>query len=89
MSGSNYYPNYYSLEDIIVTQERVPCTVETRLPGMGKFSFFVAKNTALLIFFPGSLDPSCTEDDLEVGKSIEFPLWYAMQFDSSRIRQIK
>lgn len=38
MNSSNYNPNYYSLEDIIVTQERVPCSIETRLVGMGRIT---------------------------------------------------
>lgn len=69
--GSSYNPNYFSLEDIIVTQERVPCTVESHLVGMG------------------NLDPSSIDDDLEVGKKVEFPLWYAMNFDVSRARHLK
>lgn len=68
---TSYNPNYFSLEDIIVTQERIPCTVETRLVGMG------------------NLDPSSIDADLEVGKKVEFPLWYAMNFDVSRARHLK
>lgn len=26
-----YYPHYYSIEDILVTQERVPCVAEQEL----------------------------------------------------------
>lgn len=69
--NTSYTPNYYSLEDIIVTQERVPCIVEAPLVGMGK------------------LDPSSAYDDLEAGKKVEFPLWYAMHFDVSRSRHLK
>lgn len=35
MNNWGYYPNYYSIEDIMVTQEKVPCIVETMLHGMG------------------------------------------------------
>lgn len=32
----NYFPNYYSIDDIFVTQEKVECKVNTRLQRMGK-----------------------------------------------------
>lgn len=35
----NYFPNYYSIEDIFVTQEKVECRVNTKLQRMGKASF--------------------------------------------------
>ncbi|XP_023174753.1 probable DNA replication complex GINS protein PSF3 [Drosophila hydei] len=31
----NYFPNYYSIEDIFVTQEKVECKVNTRLQRLG------------------------------------------------------
>lgn len=31
----SYYPHYYSIEDIFVTQEKVPCVVEQDLPKLG------------------------------------------------------
>ncbi|KAH8421305.1 hypothetical protein KR009_001484, partial [Drosophila setifemur] len=31
----NYFPNYYSIEDILVTQEKVECRVNTKLHRMG------------------------------------------------------
>ncbi|KAH8273516.1 hypothetical protein KR018_009545, partial [Drosophila ironensis] len=31
----NYFPNYYSIEDIFVTQEKVECRVNTKLQRMG------------------------------------------------------
>lgn len=71
MTSSSYDPNYFSLADIIVTQERVACTIQSRLPGMGR------------------LDPSSIDADLEPGKKVEFPLWYAMHFDASRQRHLK
>lgn len=89
MSGPSYYPNYFSLEDIIVTQERVPCTVETRLSGLGTYRNLVCETTLITLSFIGFLDPSNTEPDLEAGKSMDLPLWYAMQFDASRVRHIK
>jgi GINS complex subunit 3 len=30
-----YYPNYYSIEDILVTQEKVPCVTEQELNNLG------------------------------------------------------
>lgn len=30
-----YYPNYFSIEDILVTQEKIPCTVEQPLSLLG------------------------------------------------------
>lgn len=89
MSGPSYYPNYFSLEDIIVTQERVPCTVETQLAGLGMKFEYLFVNAWRKRECVGFLDPSGTEPDLEAGKSIELPLWYAMQFDASRVRHIK
>lgn len=38
MQIGSYFPNYFSLEDIIVTQEKVPCIVDANLVGMGKIS---------------------------------------------------
>ncbi|XP_064536299.1 DNA replication complex GINS protein PSF3 [Drosophila montana] len=35
MTAMNYFPNYYSIEDIFVTQEKVECKVNTRLQRMG------------------------------------------------------
>ena len=32
---SSYCPNYFSIEDILATQERVPCEVETDLKNLG------------------------------------------------------
>lgn len=34
--NQSYYPNYYSMEDIFVTQEKVECQVNTKLLKMGK-----------------------------------------------------
>ncbi|KAH8368396.1 hypothetical protein KR084_010968, partial [Drosophila pseudotakahashii] len=34
-AGMNYFPNYYSIEDIFVTQEKVECRVNTKLQRMG------------------------------------------------------
>lgn len=31
----SYYPNYYSIEDIFVTQERIPCETEQELANLG------------------------------------------------------
>jgi GINS complex subunit 3 len=31
----SYYPNYYSIDDIFVTQEKVPCIVEQDLAKLG------------------------------------------------------
>ena len=33
--SSSYCPNYFSIEDILATQERVPCEVETDLKNLG------------------------------------------------------
>lgn len=30
-----YYPNYFSIEDIFVTQEKVPCETEQELQKLG------------------------------------------------------
>lgn len=31
----SYFPNYFSIEDILATQERVPCKVENTVHGLG------------------------------------------------------
>lgn len=31
----SYYPNYYSIEDIFVTQEKIPCETEQDLVNLG------------------------------------------------------
>jgi hypothetical protein len=36
-----YYPHYYSIEDILVTQERVPCVAEQEL---SKFKIQIISN---------------------------------------------
>ena len=33
--SQSYSPNYFSIEDILATQERVPCQIETDLPNLG------------------------------------------------------
>ena len=33
--GQSYNPSYFSLEDILATQERVPCQVQEDLPNLG------------------------------------------------------
>lgn len=43
MPAGSYFPNYYSLEDIIVTQEKVPCIVDANLVGMGKISVCIVR----------------------------------------------
>ncbi|CAO1415439.1 unnamed protein product [Diamesa serratosioi] len=35
MNKSSYYPNYFSIEDIFVTQEKVPCETEQYLHKLG------------------------------------------------------
>ena len=34
-SSQSYSPNYFSLEDILATQERVPCQVQEDLTNLG------------------------------------------------------
>lgn len=41
MNKSSYYPNYFSIEDIFVTQEKVPCETEQYLHKLGEFKVFV------------------------------------------------
>ncbi|XP_053684422.1 DNA replication complex GINS protein PSF3 [Sabethes cyaneus] len=35
MNKPSYYPNYYSIDDIMVTQERIPCRVLQNVYGLG------------------------------------------------------
>lgn len=35
MNKASYYPNYYSIDDIFVTQERVPVETQMKLHQMG------------------------------------------------------
>lgn len=39
MNNPSYYPNYYSIDDIMVTQERIPCRALRSLEKLGKFVF--------------------------------------------------
>lgn len=46
MNTQSYFPNYYSIDDIFVTQERVKCRVNTKLIKMGKI-LWLQKNISL------------------------------------------
>lgn len=35
MNKKSYYPNYFSIDDIFVTQEKVPCVTEQSLAKLG------------------------------------------------------
>lgn len=37
MNSESYFPNYFAVDDIFVTQERVQCEVLMKLAKMGKF----------------------------------------------------
>jgi GINS complex subunit 3 len=36
MNKPSYFPNYYSIEDVLVTQEKVPCDPAMVLSRMGE-----------------------------------------------------
>lgn len=38
MSSITYTPNYFSIEDILATQERTPCRFVTNVPKLGKYT---------------------------------------------------
>ncbi|KAJ8912866.1 hypothetical protein NQ315_007998 [Exocentrus adspersus] len=63
---TSYYPSYYSIDDILATQERVPCKFLVNVPKMG------------------ILNPSAAETDLEVGTSLELPLWLVSEMSTGR-----
>ncbi|XP_026464364.1 DNA replication complex GINS protein PSF3-like [Ctenocephalides felis] len=35
MDSRSYYPNYFTIEDILATNERLPCKVLDEIPGLG------------------------------------------------------
>lgn len=37
-SSQSYFPNYFSINDILATEERILCQVEVPLPGLGKYT---------------------------------------------------
>lgn len=59
-NSPSYFPNYYSIDDIFVTQEKVMTTVTRSLPKMGA------------ILDPE--EDECVE--LPYKKKVEVPLWY-------------
>lgn len=84
-----YYPHYYSIEDILVTQERVPCTAEQELSKFIKIekkSFHKIKFEIYLIENLGFLDPSSETNDLKIGQNVDLPLWYILQVQKERSR---
>lgn len=38
----SYFPNYYSIEDILATQERVPCKFIQTVPNLGEVKNFTS-----------------------------------------------
>lgn len=41
MNSQSYFPNYYAVDDLFVTQEKVECKVNTKLLKMGWFDGIV------------------------------------------------
>ncbi|KAE8753262.1 hypothetical protein FOCC_FOCC000185 [Frankliniella occidentalis] len=62
----SYVPNYFSIQDILATQEKVPCKFEMQVKHLG------------------FLDPGSDKRDIEIGTSIELPLWMASVLNSQR-----
>lgn len=89
MNKSSYYPNYFSIEDIFVTQEKVPCETEQYLHKLGKFRdccYCYFHHEIISLFCKGFLDPSSDGPDLKAHQHIELPLWYILQVQKERGR---
>lgn len=79
MAFQSYFPNYYAVEDLFVTQEKVECKVNTKLLKMGKY-FAIFKESSRremqTCFFKGFLDAGADTEDLNPGRPVNLPLWY-------------
>lgn len=62
-NSPSYFPNYFSIDDIFVTQEKVMTTVTRALPRMGSF------------LDPGEEE----NVEIPFKKKVEVPLWYLEQ----------
>lgn len=80
----SYSPNYYSLDDILATQERVPCKVALTIQKMGKYIFRLCLKYLCNFDILGHLNPSAAERDLQPGTSLELPLWLVSELSQSR-----
>lgn len=79
-----YFPNYFSFEDVLATQERTPCKFLVDVPKLGKvrqFVFFLSIHQQLS---SGNLNPSTVDKDLKAGTYLELPLWLSQEISLSR-----
>lgn len=88
MNSRSYYPSYYSIDDIFVTQEKIPCITEQNLSKLGEnlkkyFELIVLKKN---INFLGFLDTSSEGADLKQNQKVDLPLWYILQIQKERGR---
>lgn len=50
MDSRSYYPNYFTIEDILATNERLPCKVLDEIPGLGRLLYCTDFNKYLKYF---------------------------------------
>lgn len=80
-----YCPNYFSVEDVLATQERMPCKFLVNVPKLGKrMSLLDRLCTTQTYFFVGNLNPSTIDKDLKVGTSLELPIWLVQEMSTGR-----
>ncbi|KAK8783299.1 hypothetical protein V5799_010336 [Amblyomma americanum] len=88
-SGSRRVPcfgGYFSLDDILTTNERVPCKVEILIPKLVPLtSLFVQVERRAYLQADGSLNTSSKEEDLKLGTKLDLPYWLAAPLLSRRI----
>lgn len=80
---ASYCPNYFSIDDILATQERVPCKFVQDISELGMLES-VHLTILLTFIFSGKLDPSNQSNDLKAGSELELPLWLVQPISLSR-----
>ena len=84
----SYSPNYFSIEDILATQERISCKFEMTVPKLGEFIYFMPPLKIELQFLGlivGMLDPSADDEDLKQGSKVEVPFWMVPTLFSKKV----
>ncbi|XP_053995922.1 DNA replication complex GINS protein PSF3 isoform X1 [Hylaeus anthracinus] len=89
----SYSPNYFAINDILSSEERISCKIEVELPGLGSLCFMFTNlshpNQTILLLICRQivsplhiinkcfLDSSSQSENIKVGSKLEFPLWLA------------
>ncbi|KAG8238747.1 hypothetical protein J437_LFUL018575 [Ladona fulva] len=78
----SYTPHYFSIDDIMATQERLPCKFEVDVLRLGEYcrnqaKIIMSNTTALKVAKKSFLDPSSDDEDIKTGTTLELPYWLA------------